>query len=236
MHSLKFYLLAITLTLGASKAYSDDSTFDKFVDKTIAVYGGAALIKQHSALRESGSTFSNSQNRSGSVLRAYQYPDRFHIEIHYDGAQTESRILNGDKAWKDGRPAMPPMRAAILLQATRIDLPRVLVERRSQVRDLGEIKAEDGKPRHAVEIPLDGDMKVIAEIDPGSGHILKSRGLMSVGAMQMEFATDYDDFRRVDGHLVAFKETHYAMGGNIGHTTLDKIEFTDKLDAALFQP
>ena len=79
-------------------------------------------------------------------------------------------------------------------------------------------------------------MHVVTEIDPASGYILKSRGLMAVGAMQMEFATDYDDFRTVNGHLIAFKETHYAMGGNIGHSTLDKVEFIDKLEPGLFQP
>jgi hypothetical protein len=52
---------------------------------------------------------------------------------------------------------------------------------------------------------------------------------------KMQFGTRYDDFRKVNGRLFAFKETHFVMGRETGYTNLERI-VVEFLPDKLFYP
>ena len=79
-------------------------------------------------------------------------------------------------------------------------------------------------------------MQVLMDVDIESGRIMSSWGLMQMDGKRMEFATLYEDFRKVDGRLLSFKETHFAMTENIGYTLLEKVEFVSDFPAGTFSP
>jgi hypothetical protein len=97
------------------------------------------------------------------------------------------------------------------LLAARIALPLLLAEMRARARSAGE---------NAIEIPIGEKMTVTIDVDPATGHILKSTGK----AEGIEFSTAYSDFRRVDGLLFAFRETNTAMGATTATNELTKID------------
>jgi hypothetical protein len=52
----------------------------------------------------------------------------------------------------------------------------------------------------------------------------------------MNFETHYDDFRKVDGVLFAFKEINFASGTKTADTALNKIELLKAAPEGAFEP
>lgn len=212
------------------------SEVDGLLSRVIEAYGGLDAVLSVAAFRQSGTTFSALRGGEGKMVRSYQYPQRLRMDIQYPAGISESRILDGQQGWRDGQPAKGPMHSAMVLQAARTWLPRLLHEHRASLQDHGTVDTEVGATRRRLELDLGGGLSVIAEIDPGSGRIVHSRGVLKMDQNRMEFATDYEDFRVQEGRLFAFRENHYAMGHNTGTTRIEGIEILDTLPDTLFQP
>jgi len=52
----------------------------------------------------------------------------------------------------------------------------------------------------------------------------------------MNFETHYDDFRKADGLLFAFKEVNFASGTKTAETVLSKIELLKAAPEGAFEP
>lgn len=213
--------------------------------KSVDAYGGekalAALV-----FRESGRiTAPMRGGKEGTIARIYGRPDRLRVEVAFPDETPEVRILDGKKGWRQGQEATGMPFDAMVLQAARFGLPLNLLQRRSEVRDLGTV-TRDGKERRVLELPLGGSLSMTAEIDPATGRVLRStaKSAGGMGGMSMsvggtpgggvEFATTYGDFRKVDGILFALKEGNFAMGQHTGDTVLEKVEILKSLpDGAL---
>lgn len=209
---------------------------DALIRRSVDAYGGEAALSSLQGMRQRGRLTSLRTGAEGPVERMFQRPDRFRIDIRTPGQTPEVRVLDGARAWKDGAEAANPLRQSIVLQAVRFNLPMILLENRGAVRDLGPVTDQQGRALRALAVPVGDGMTLVADVEPASGRILRSRGVLSMGGQSMEFATLYDAFRSVDGVLVPFREQHYAMGMNTGSTTLDMVEMNPALPAAAFRP
>lgn len=225
---LRILLAGLLLGLLAGTAGAEST--DALLERMRETYGGNGPPP---ALRQRGTTESLLRG-NGPVDRAYRHPDHFRIEIRYP-SQTELRVLAGEQAWQQGRPAAPAFRAALKLQAARFALPWLLLERRPALVDGGTIVVGETTLR-LLELPLAEDLRLSAEVDPASGRILRSRGQYTKDGQVMEFATAYEDFASYNGRLFARSERHYAMGRYIGRTQLEHIEILESLPANLFEP
>lgn len=215
--------------LFSSAALAGDGLQELFA-KTAAAYGG----KPPAARIERGVTTSFRRGE-GALLRLYKAPDRFMIRIDYaNGAETRSLV--GASAWQQGTLANPVLRGAIALQTARIALPWNMLARPAAAVDLGLNATPDGKLVRAIEFSLDEGLKLIVEIDPDSGRMVRSRGIQSLGGGTMEFATAYSDFRISDGRLYAAREEHFAMGRHTGFSVIDRVEFPERIADTEFQP
>jgi hypothetical protein len=101
------------------------------------------------------------------------------------------------------------------LQAARLALPYLLVEKRASLKDLGT--KDDVR---SIEIPLSASLTLTLSIDTTTSHILRSSGKAS----GLEFIVDYSDFRRVGGLLFPFAEAGTAQGMPTANTKIDTIE------------
>lgn len=217
-------LACLALALMFVSPAQADPLVEQLLAKVFETYGGAEIIQHTDSIQQSGTTFSSLRGAEGDIQRLLQQPDNLKVEIKYPSG-TETRVLAGENAWKQGKKTSGPFRQAMRLQAGRIWLPRTLWDHQGKVIYVGSTKADDGSKREFIDIPLGEGMTVSVEIDPQSGKILKSRGTLQMGGMAMVFGTEYADFRMQDGRLFAFKETHYAMGRPTGHTRIEKLTF-----------
>jgi hypothetical protein len=200
------------------------------VDSIMAAYGGKAALAKVKAYRMEGSVF--------SVMRGtFSRPDRLKITLDYPD-HPETRILDGRKGWRsDGKGNMGPvddfLLTSMILQAARADLPWLLDERRATIRLLAPM---DGGKLQGLEIPLGEGLTLTAYADTATGRIVRSSGVLSTQGMKTNFATDYSDFRTVDGVLFAFREANFASNQSTGNTVITKVTLNPPLKDTDFRP
>ncbi len=241
-------LVAVLFAWPAASLGADD--VGELLKKSVDAYGGEKALGKL-AFRESGkltAVMRGGTGTEGTISRIYRRPDGLRVEVTLPGETPEVRVLDGKNGWRQGQAASGMALDAMLLQAARFALPLSLLERRRELKDLGTA-TRDGKSLRVLELPLGGNLSIAAEIDPATGRILRSTartvGVMggksmsvggTAGRMTVEFATTYDDFRKVDGILFAFKEGNFAMGQSTGDTVLEKVEVLKELPPGALTP
>jgi hypothetical protein len=189
-----------------------NNNLDNLIARVMTTYGGAAAWSKVTGLHETGTVTPAMRPGEGKLTRDWQRPDKLRVEIVYP-TSTEVRVVDGDHGTQNGKDATGMGLDAMRLQAARLSLPELLIEKRETLRQMG-----DG----VTEIPLAPSMTLTVEVDPETGHIIKSTGKAS----GIEFSTSYTDFRNVDGLLFAFREENSAAGMKTGTNQLAKIEVT----------
>jgi hypothetical protein len=229
LKTLALRLLFLLAILSANSVSATES-LQQLLDKVASEYGATPPA----IIRETGTTKSIMRG-DGALLRLYKAPDSFHIEINYE-TSSEIRTMVGAMAWSQHTPANPMLRAAIALQAGRMAMPWNMLAKPSVAIDLGTASNAEGKTVRTIEFPLEEQLKLVVEIEQETGHILRSRGILSVGEDTIEFATVYSNFRKEHGRIRATHEEQFARGVNVSHSTIEKIEYPESVPESAFVP
>ena len=216
-------------------AYEATADVDVWLNKVSEAYGGEKQVLEVSAYQQYGVTYSTMRGREGKMTRSYRYPDHLRIAIDYGESDSELRLVAGPRSWKQNEPTGEPFYSAMILQATRLGLPAVFFAHKKYVKDGGEYKNVQGKTLHLLELQFHNQNHIAVGIDPETGRIVESASTIIMDTFKMQFGTRYDDFRKVDGRLFAFKETHFVMGRETGYTSLERIVI-ESLPDELFYP
>jgi outer membrane lipoprotein-sorting protein len=206
----KLSILAALLFAATAHAQS----LDGVVSKVMKEYGGEAAWQKVTSLRESGTVVPMMRKGDGKVTRFWQKPDKLRFDVTYP-TEHEVRIVDGDHGTRNDKEVTGGSLDAMKLQAARLALPLLLVEKRASLHDLG---TKDGV--RTIEIPLSASLTLTVNVDMKTWHILRSTGKAS----GLEFAVDYSDFRRVNGLLFPFAEAGMAQGMPTANTKLEAIE------------
>lgn len=206
----KLTVLAALLFAATAHAQS----LDDVVSKVMKEYGGQAAWEKVTSLRESGTVVPVMRKGDGKMTRFWQKPDKLRIEIVYP-TDKEVRVVDGDHGTRNDKEVTGGSLDAMKLQAARLALPYLLVEKRAALHDLGT--KDDVR---TIEIPLSASLTLTLSIDTKTSHILRSSGKAS----GLEFIVDYSDFRRVGGLLFPFAEAGTAQGMPTANTKIDTIE------------
>lgn len=210
---------------------------DRLVAKTVKAYGGEEALRNAPAVRHTGQVTSRMRGgAAGSIVREFERPNRLRVVIRY-GSETEDRVYDGKTGWRQGKIVTGPPLDAMVLQAARMGLPLILLDRKRDLVDRGRTTFE-GKEIRTLELPLGSGLALTVDIDPASGHIVRSsgRGGDRGGGVPLEFVTSYMDFRMVDGLLHPFREGNFANGFVTGETTLSRVEVLKSLPPGTFRP
>jgi hypothetical protein len=221
-------LSLLTLLLAGNAAAND--TLAPLFDRISAAYGATPPP----AMRETGS-MTSFRKGNAPVLRLYRTPNHFRIAIGY-ASGVEVRTMIGEQAWLQDEPASVELRGAIALQKARIELPWSLLAGKA-VRDLGNDTDANGKMVRLIELPIVASLKMIVDIDPDTGRILRSRGIQDTGnGMILEFSTTYSNFRTQHGRLHAQTEQYFIMGKLVGQFTIETVDYPATLPDDVFAP
>jgi hypothetical protein len=227
--------LALVIFLAAAPASASEAT--DLAKLVIAAHGGAETIERSTSFKQSGALESYRHGKTGTVERSFTRPDKLRIEIRIPGEKPESRVLDGDRGWRDGREVPPMMAKAMYLQAARLDLPYLIMKAGPDIVMLGPVKYGDGHDLKGLEIPMADGIRLIAVVDPETGNIVRSHGLIEPAPGQrVEFGTLYEGHGELNGMFLATQETHFARGQPTGKTTLDRSEVVQDLPDTVFRP
>jgi hypothetical protein len=229
------FVLALLFILAAAPASASEAT--DLAERVIAAYGGADTIGRGKSMRQSGTLESNRHGKTGTVERSFTRPDRLRIEIRIPGEKPESRILDGDRGWRDGREVRPMMAKAMYLQAARMDLPWLIMKAGPDLVLLGTVKYDDERDLKALEVPVADGIRLVAVVDPETGHIVRSHGRVETApGVGVDFGTLYEGHGNLNGMFLATEETHFARGQTTGRTVLDRSEVVQDLPDSVFRP
>jgi hypothetical protein len=185
-------------------AQSAPSPLSRLLARTFRFYGGVDAILAVRGVRlqatiADGTTEPPSRPRLERVLKP---PDRYRSAVSLGGVERETLVLDGGRAFRDGAEVTGLVRAdQIRLEAARFFLPGALAREREALVDRGEAHRA-GRRVRLVELPLHDRASLTAEIDPGSGRIL--RAVTRVAGR--ETAVTFRRFRPVEGVLFPFAE------------------------------
>ncbi len=180
------------------------------VDDVINAYGGAEAWSKVKSFRQTGTVSSPMRPAPGDGTRTWTRPDKLTFEVVYPTSR-ETRVVDGDHGTQNGKEAAGTGLAAMRLQAARLALPALLLDRRA------DVKVRDG---NVLEVAIAPGLTVTMEVDPKTHRVTRSVGK----GEGIEFATTYGDFRSVGGLLFPFSEENFANGTKTATTTLTKIE------------
>jgi hypothetical protein len=226
----------MALSLATVLAAPPPEAVGAVVRRCVDAYGGKAALARATAARQEGSVTSTmSPGQAGRMVRTFARPGKLRVEIAFPGGRSETRIVDGARGWRDGEEVRRERLSAMILQAARLDLPALLESSEARLEDRGSSDV-GGTPVRVLALPLAPGLLLEAAIDARSGRILRSRGASRVDGIPLEFVTAYEDFRKVDGVLVAFREKSWANGRSTGETVLEKVEFPKKVPEATFRP
>jgi hypothetical protein len=246
------------LLFSTAMLHAAEGDIATLIDKVTSAYGGKAALERAVAFREEGHVEATVRvGSSGQITRVFARPTKLRVEIGPQDKPTEVRVLDGSKGWRGGKEVTGMSYEAMVLQATRLDLPLQLLRHKDRLVEKEAID-HDGKRLRVLELPLEGGLKLTAGIEPETGRILFSSGTTSptpaspkpdsdshsasgtgasAGGMgPAKFETSYADFRLVEGVLFAFKETNFAQGTKTADINLDKIELLKTTPSEAFKP
>lgn len=216
------------LLLGASKPRPPSRAVVQLVEKVIKAYGGKAALSRAKTFTERGH-LSSPKRGYGTIVRTFDRPSRLRVEVTFPGDRTEVRELTSEGASVDGQPAPDNAAIAMRLQAARLQLPLLLLEKVSRIEDRGSTDPDGGGNR-ILTLPIEGKGELTVQIDPESGYIVRSSTTAPGGPQgKIEFSTQYDDYRKVDGVLFAFQEDSFAMQVQTATIIFDEIDLQPRL-------
>ena len=203
----------------------------KLLNSVVAEYGGEENLLKLGSYASRWKLVSPMRGE-GVDTRFVVLPDNLRVELAYEGS-AEVRLLSGDAGYKsfNGSPAQAaegPQLDSMRLQLMRLYSPLELLER----KDLLTLAEEEGQSILAL---VDGAVTAEYFVNTETMRIEKVLGKLSMMGREMEFLTEYSDFKVVEGVLIPHKEVKYAGGFNTATMTLDDIKLGEVPEASLFE-
>jgi hypothetical protein len=227
-------LTLLMLLIGFSQpGFTQDLEVQSLLDQLIQTYGGEANLKKMDNMVQEWDLTAVMGNRHGTDTRSVRAPDQLRVDLGYP-QKSETRILNGDSAMVIFGDAAPEevsgmQRDAMRLQLMRLYSPLML---RNKIDSISLVEQGGLLALSLVE----NGLHVYYMVNRENWHIEKVAGSLLMGGREIQFLTEYSDFKTIDGVLMHQKENKFASGVNTAVLQLRDITFDAVIDDAQFVP
>jgi len=201
-----------------------EAPYNTNIAPILNAYGGAGPLGNLGTYELKGRLDSPARGLSATWSRLSQSENDLEVNVRYPD-HTEMRRLTDGEGWSGSDsdtldPVSWPQFLAMTAQAARARLPGLLGSRRHSVLTI----MEDDHVA-VLEVPLDHGILIRLQIERPSHHIVRSETLITLPEGRIGFATDYSDFRMVDGVLIPFREESWAQGVHTASIFVEGVEF-----------
>lgn len=215
-------MLGIAPVAFAGSSAKPDARVADIVSRVLDAYGGEKALRAERGYHATGDQRAVQTDKAIHTQRWFGRPDRLFLDLAYPDHH-EIRVTDGAKGWAgagvDSLKAVSGIRLeAMRLQTVRLDTPLRLLE---HVHEL-ESRGTDKDGCEVLRLPVGPGLHVDYHVDLKTYRITSVTEGMT-GPPSIEFTANYDDFRKVDGVLVPFRETTYA--GDTETSTYQVISF-----------
>jgi hypothetical protein len=229
-YTRKALLILLVFTFSGELRASDINTI---LDKIILTYGGEQNLLKLDNMVQEWDMLALIGNRQGSEVRSVRAPGQLRAHLSYP-EKFETRILNDDSAYTVFGNNPPETVSGIQKDAMKLQLMRVYSPLMLQ------------KKLESLSLVEQGDMLAISLVENGlhvhylvnqeNWQIEKVAGSLMAGGREIQFLTEYSDFRFVDGVLMHFHESKFAAGTNTAKLQMRKVTLDADLEDDLFKP
>ena len=225
-------LLIVTLFLGAPvQVCSQPSDVQTVLDQLVQTYGGESNLRKMDSMVQEWDMTALMGNRQGTDTRSIRAPDQLRVDLSYP-KKTETRVLNGDSAFvifegTEPKQVSGMQRDAMRLQLMRLYSPLML---RNKIDSVSLIE-EGGMMALSL---VENGVHVYYMINKENWHIEKVAGSLLMNGNEIQFLTEYSDFKTIEGVLMHQKENKFASGMNTAVLQLRKVTFDAKIEDRQF--
>jgi hypothetical protein len=193
------------------------------IDRVLEAYGGAEAVRAIGSHRQDGMLVAARGGSHGRVVRISQGPKKLSILVEYPD-RAELRILEEGVALRGPTPAQlvevsGPLQGAMVLQAARAHLPGLLDDLRGATA-----LEEPVEGRTVLSVRISDDLVLRVFVDDETGYVVRTESVLESAPGPVGFATDYADFREVDGVVFPFREETFASGYHTASTVLESVD------------
>ena len=227
MFNLSRLSLLILLIGFSQPGLTQSSDVQAVLDQLIQTYGGESNLRKMDNMVQEWDMTALMGNRQGTDTRSIRAPGQLRVELSYP-KKSETRVLNGNSAFVIFEGAEPKevsgmQRDAMRLQLMRLYSPLML---RNKINSVS-LKEEGGLMALSL---VENGAHVHYMINRENWHIEKVAGSLLVKGKEIQFLTEYSDFKVIEGVLMHQKENKFAAGMNTAVLQLRKITFDAKIE------
>ena len=231
---MKTRILLLTLLLSfIAPGIAQASEVQTVLDQLVETYGGEENLRKMNSMVQEWDLVTVMGKRPGTDVRSIRAPDQLRVDLTYPH-KTETRILNGNTAHAIFNGAEPQLVTGIQADAMRLQLMRLYSPLMLRNR------------MDAVHLTEQGGLLALSLIEHGvhvhylinkeNWHIEKVAGTLMMNGKEIQFLTEYSNFKMVEGVLIHHSENKFASGMNTARLTLRKMSFNDAMDDNRFIP
>lgn len=230
----------VVLALGLpALAAEQDPESQALVERVVQAYGGAQAIDKVLALNAKGHIKSLMRRDVGSYQRWFARPRQLRVETVY-AHSSETRILNGQTAWRSGPggrlgEVSGMARLATIYQFKQLDLLHGLASRSVNLRHLGRETLGE-RQTEAMQVWDDEGPVMRVDVDTGTHFIVRVSAEFRDEGGSAILAIEFSEFRQVDGLPLPFKLDNFVAGMRISETVITHYAVNPPLAPTLFQP
>ena len=227
-------LFALSVTAVASAARADFDTA-----RVIKAYGGSEAVGKARTVYAKGTIKAFMRGDDGSYERYMKRDGRLRVETKYSRS-SELRVLNGKRGWRNMNDfpleeVQGPPFLAMLYQYKEVDILYGLMKGLYMTREEGTAKV-GAADCYLLDLEDADKIPMKVYVDRKSYRILRTEGYFSMGGQITSLASEYGDFRKVDGLLMPYKITNYAAGQKISETRIKEYRINMDMPEKLFMP
>lgn len=216
-------LLAGIFASGSAQGQSTNSSAERLIDDVLEAYGGKDAVRSLDSYRQEGLLVTVNGGAHARLYRISRGPQTLSVLVEYPD-RSELRILEDGSAWRGPTPSSladvaGPMRGAMVLQAARAYLPRLLEDYRA-----GTVIEGSADGRTALVVRITDELVLRVFVEDATSMIVRTESVLEGAPAPIGFATDYSDHRAVDGVVFAFREETFASGHHTASTLLESVK------------
>ncbi len=241
-------IVCVAILFGAfnSLRADDDAKVREIIDKAIKAHGGEDNLKKYQAsvVKSKGKFHGFDNPIDYTSETSVQFPDKIITIVESKAGDMEFKfvqVVNGNKGWIKFGDNTTELNDDMLKEAreqmnsSNISHLTPLLTKEYKLSSLGEMKVGD-RPAVGVRVERKDYRDVNVYFDKEKGYLLKveSRGKDAMSGQEYTGETFYEDYKKVDGMMVAHKITIKRDKKLYVEGESTSVKFSEKLDDGVF--
>ncbi len=215
---------------------------DQLIEKLIEARGGRKAINAAKTMRLTGKNVMAGGSMEMPMTIALKAPDKMRLDLTFQG-MAMTQAFDGSTGWRvmpfggDTTPQkMSAEEADLFKREANIEGPLIDYKKKGYKVELLGMKETDGSEMYEIKLTYKDGTSEHHFLDAEYFLTMKKTGTKKMQGMEMEFSTNYGDYKEVSGLMIAHAIASSAKDNPMANSTLtfQKIEVNAVIPDSFF--